>query len=192
MARAKNFRRLRRAFFYRFVLQFRFWLQREANSQTQRRSSNALSSQIFLARVKNFALASLFRPFPQKARRGRSAAARSAALLPLSTKKIRRLRRAFLYHFILQFRFWLQGQAKNARPARRRRLARNASLALLFCKTASRCSKGRNCRKLKNIGACGALSFTTSFCNFASGCSEKQTPKNKVVAAARSARRLSL
>ena len=69
--------------------------------------------------------------------------------VPCSPKKIRRLRRAFLYHFILQFRFWLQGEAKKTRPARRRRLARNASLALLFCKTVSRCSKGRNCRRLK-------------------------------------------
>ena len=100
--------------------------------------------------------------------------------VPCSPKKIRRLRRAFLYHFILQFRFWLQGQAKKARPARRRRLARNASLALLFCKTASRCSKGRNCRNLKNIGACGALSFTISFCNFASGCREKQTKQSQL------------
>ena len=43
-----------------------------------------------------------------------------------------------------------------------------------FRKIASRCSLGRNWRELKVFGACGALSFTISFCNFASGCSEKQ------------------
>ena len=124
-------------------------------------------------------------------------AQRSNALSPLPSparrkKKIRRLRRAFLYHFILQFRFWLQGEANKAKPTRRRALARNASLALSFRKIASRCSQGRNWRELKVFGACGALSFTISFYNFASGCSEKQKTESKVVATARSARRLSL
>ena len=58
-------------------------------------------------------------------------------------------------------------------------MARNASLALSFRKIASRCSQGRNWRELKVFCACGALSFTISFYNFASGCSEKQSTKKK-------------
>ena len=123
-------------------------------------------------------------------------AQRSNALSPLPSparrKKIRRLRRAFLHLFILQFRFWLQGEANKAKPTRRRALARNASRALLFREIASRCGQVRNWRELKVFGACGGRSFPVPFCNFASGCSEKQKTKSNIVAAARSARRLSL
>ena len=118
MARAKSFRRLRRAFLYRSVLQFRFWLQREAKNKKQSRSNSAISATTFPVCPKNFVLAALVWPFPKKTRRARSVATRSALFLPLLTEK--------------------------------------------------------------KFGACGALSFPISFCNFASGCRETQTKQRQL------------
>ena len=87
MTHAKNVRRLRRAFLYRFVLRFRFWLQREANTQKQRRSSNAISAQTFAVNLKNFAPAALFLQFLEEPRRRRNAAARSAPQPPPANLK---------------------------------------------------------------------------------------------------------
>jgi hypothetical protein len=117
LALAKKFRRLRRAFFYRFVLQFRFWLQREAKNQKQRRSSSALSSQTFPVRIKKFALAALFRPFLQKARRGRSAAARSAALRPLLTQKNSALAARFPLSFHFAISLLAAGRSKPSKAS---------------------------------------------------------------------------
>ena len=118
MARAESFRRLRRAFVYHFVLQFRFWLQREAKNQKQNRSSSALSAQTFPVRLKHFAPAALILYISKESK---TRAQRGSALSPPHP------------------------------PARR-----------------------------KKFGACGALSFTISFCNFASGCREKQTTQGQL------------
>ena len=166
-------------------------------SEKQTAKSNVVAAtrsarRFSLRACKNSRLRRYFGHFHRKQDAGAARQCAQPSSPACSPQKIRRLRRAFLYHFILQFRFWLQGEANDARPTRRRALARDASLALLFREIASRCSQGRNGRELFFFGACGGRSFTASFFNFASGCSEKQKANSKVVATARSARRRSL
>ena len=89
MSQAKNFRRLRRAFLYHFVLQVRFWLQREANAQQQSRSSSAISAQTFAVNLFFLRLRRYFGHFSKNPSAARSAAARSARSLPCKPKEFR-------------------------------------------------------------------------------------------------------